>query len=369
MNKFLYILLFLSAIFVSVMVYKLSGVEHVSPNSLPSGANLDDVRTAVVTEIRQELDYQENAGMSGVVRLQWGDTVLIHEAYGWQDREAEQAMTLEVGFDIGSIVKLMTAATVLKLAENGRLQTADTIGQFFPDAPSTIRAIALDQLLVHTSGLPEYLGDDYELLNHEAALDRIFAARLRFAPGTREAYSNTGYTLLALVIEVASGLPYEQAVREAVLIPAGTPSIGYRLADWAQDDLAVGYRDQQRWGKPLDHAWLDDGPSWTLRGNGGMLATADDLARWFEAVFTGKILGREALSRFLDLFGISPDDYGLRIGEAGGNDIFNVLYEGWIDLGVNLTFLTSVSSHSAEQVWNEIRDEVYKLAQAAAIES
>ncbi|MEM9164747.1 MAG: serine hydrolase domain-containing protein, partial [Cyanobacteria bacterium P01_F01_bin.4] len=292
-------------------------------------------------------------------------TVLMHEAYGWQDREAERPMTLGVGFDIGSIVKAMTAATVFKLEESEQLRTTDTVGQFFPEAPPPIRAITVDQLLTHTSGLSEYLGDDYELVDRTAALDRIFNSPLRFLPGTREAYSNTGYTLLALIIEAAAGLPYEQAVREAVFIPAGTPEIGYRLAGWAEDSLAVGYQRRKRWGTPLDHAWLEDGPSWTLRGNGGMLATADELAQWFEAVFAGRVLGPEALTRFSELHA-GTDEYGLRIGEAGGNDIFNALHEGWVDLGVHLTFITSVSSHSAEQVWDKIQDEVYTLAQAAS---
>ncbi|MEO0376622.1 MAG: serine hydrolase domain-containing protein [Cyanobacteria bacterium P01_A01_bin.17] len=357
-------ILFFTALIVSVGACNLFGWVNSSPPQLPPNADLDSVRTAAVAEILKELDQQADKGMFGVVRLQGEDTVLIHKAYGWQDREANRTMTLEVGFDIGSIVKAMTAATIFKLEESGQLQTTDSVGQFFPEASPPVQAITIDQLLTHTSGLSEYLGDDYELVDREAALDRIFNSQLRFTPGTQEAYSNTGYTLLALIIEAASGLPYEQAVREAVFIPAGTPEIGYRLADWTQDNLAVGYQGRQRWGNPLTHAWLEDGPSWTLRGNGGMLATVEDLAQWFEAVFAGRVLGPAALDRFSELY-TGTDEYGQRIGEAGGNDVFNALHEGWVDLGVHFTFITSVSSHSAEQVWDKIQDEIYLLAQAA----
>ena len=105
-----------------------------------------------------------------------------------------------------------------------------------------------------------------------------------------------------MVVEEASGKPYERAVREAVLEPAGTTGIGYVLPGWAEQDLAVGY-EQRRWGTPLDKPWLDDGPSWTLRGNGGMLATAEQLADWFDAVYAGDVIGPESLDKWYGLNG------------------------------------------------------------------
>ena len=102
---------------------------------------------------------------------------------------------------------------------------------------------------------------------------------------------------IAMVIEQISGASFEEFVREEILLPAGVDRIGYVLAGWKNEQLAVCYdRGGKRWGTPLDHAWLEDGPSWNLRGNGGMLATAEQLGRWYEALLDGKVLGPAALN-------------------------------------------------------------------------
>lgn len=336
----------------------------VSGCSSPS-ADLDATRDDAVSGIRQEMEGFERNGMNGVLLVRYKDEVLLHEAYGHRDREAGEPMTLGTGFDIGSITKPITDATLLKLEEQGKLSTGDTLGEFFPSAPEDKRGITVQQLMEHRAGLPEYLGGDYDLVGRDRALQRIFGEPLRFRPGTDEAYSNAGYSVLAMVVEEASGESYERAVREAVLEPAGTTGIGYVLPGWAERDLAVGY-DQGRWGTPLDKPWLDDGPSWTLRGNGGMLATAEQLADWFDAVYAGEVLGPEALDEWYGLNAGETAD-GPYVGQAGGNDVFNAQQESWVNRGVHFTILTSTSSpDNAESAWEEIGDEASTLARVAA---
>lgn len=342
-----------------------------------SSVDPDAARADAVSGIRQEMARFERNGMNGVLLVRYKGEVLLHEAYGWRDREAREPTKPGTGFDIGSIVKPITDATLLKLEEQGKLGTGDTLGEFFPSAPEDKRGITVQQLMEHTAGLPEYLGDDYELVGRDQALERVFGEPLRFPPGTEEAYSNAGYSVLAMVVEEASGKPYERAVREAVLEPAGTTGIGYRLPGWAKRDLAVGYGDffqastregGRRWGTPLDKPWLDDGPSWTLRGNGGMLATAEELAKWFDAVYAGEVLGPEALDKWYDLNGGGLWLFGgNRVGQAGGNGTFNAQQESWVDRDVHFTLFTSTSSpNNAESVWEEIDDEASTLARVAA---
>lgn len=340
-------------------------------------ADPDAARADAVSSIRQEMQRAEEDGLNGVLLVRYKDEVLVHEAYGWRDREAREPMTLDTGFDIGSIAKPITDATLLKLEEQGKLGMGDTLGEFFPSAPEDKRGITVRQVMEHRAGLPEYLGDDYELVGRDRALERIFEEPLRFPPDTEEAYSNAGYSLLAMVIEEATGKPYERAVREAVLEPAGTTGIGYVLPGWTKQDLAVGYGDffqastregGRRWGTPLDHPWLADGPSWTLRGNGGMLATAEQLADWFDAVYAGDVLGSAALGKFYDLNGGGHWLFGGdRVGQAGGNGTFNAQQESWVDRDVHFTLFTSTSSpNNAESVWEEIGDEASTLARVAA---
>ncbi|MDJ0762708.1 MAG: serine hydrolase domain-containing protein [Myxococcota bacterium] len=346
------------------------------PPPLTPDADLEAIQLEVLSDIQEALHRFERAGIYGVARIEFRGDVVLHEAYGYRDREKNHRMHLEVGFDIGSIVKAITDATVLKLVEIGSLSLSDSVGQFIPDAPEPIQSITVSQLLNHTSGLPEYMGDDYELVGKEEALDRIFNTELRFSPGSDTAYSNAGYTLLAILVEQIAQKPFEQAVRELVLLPAGTPKIGYRLAGWASDRLAVGYvglvmemgigtKGARRWGTSLDHPWLDDGPSWTLRGNGGMLSTTDSLASWYNSLFEGRVLGPEAMERFYAL-NTGVDPYGVSFGHAGGNDVFNSLHESWPELQVHLTLFTSVSTRTAESAWKYIRYPMRRLAQVAA---
>ena len=329
--------------------------------------DIESARSIAIADIRQTLDSLEMEGLYGVAYLTYQDSVVIHEALGLRDREMRDVMQATTGFDIGSITKAMTAATVLKLEEQGQLRLSDTVSRFFPNAPSPLLDVTVTQLMDHTAGLPEYIGDDDELISKQQVLKRIFEADLLFEPGTKEAYSNTGYTLLAIIVEEVSGKSFEHVLRESILLPA-VPQIGYRLADWESSALAVGYVQGEAQGTPLDQPWLEDGPSWTLRGNGGLLSTTEDVAKWFEAVFEGRILGPDALSKFQERFaGSGP--YGTRIGEAGGDDLtgFNAQHEAWPDVGVSWTLITSRSDYPAEDIWEDVEESVYKLVEISSL--
>ena len=180
-----------------------------------------------LTDIRSTLNQLESEGLHGVVRLKNGDNIVIYEGFGLRDRENSDPLQTATGFDIGSLTKAMTAATVLRLEEQGMLSLSDSVSRFFPDAPSPLGNVTIQQLLEHRSGLPEYLGDDNELLTKEQALERLFTADLRFLPGSEEAYSYAGYSLLAIIVETASSQPFEQTMRETIFLPVDLSQIGY----------------------------------------------------------------------------------------------------------------------------------------------
>lgn len=186
-------------------------------------------------------------------------------------------------YDIGSITKQFTAAAVVTLQSRGRLHLSDRIGRFLDGVPPDKRSITLQELLTHTSGLVGSLGADYEPLSRADLVREAMASGLRSPPGTRYHYSNVGYSLLAAIIEEASGEGYEEFLASHLFGPAGMTSTGYVLPDWDPADVAVEYDAQGRpQGRPFDHPWAADGPYWNLRGNGGLLSTARDLFRWSE---------------------------------------------------------------------------------------
>ncbi len=353
-----------------VLMTAAAGLASAAPEAraqgFPTGA--DDKVTVHAARVDSVLRAKEAEGFAGVMLIRAAGREVLHEAYGYADREAGRPMTVDVGFDIGSLVKPITALAILRLEEMGRLSTDDRLAKYFPQAPPDKADITLWQLLTHTSGLPDIFGSDYDVVTRDWVLEQALAADLLGPPGEEERYSNAGYSLLAMIIEDVSGQPFETFVRQESFTRAETHGLGYVLAGWTNDRLAVGYRGEQRWGTPLDHAWAEDGPGWNLRGNGGMLGSASDMARWYQAVFDGRLVGPEALEKFYSFeAGESPSVGGLALGHAGGNGIFNTLQVSWIEHDVHMTIFTSVARPlNAESVWDEIRDDVIAIVRAAS---
>src|SRR5574338_724703 len=157
----------------------------------PTGATLDDY-----------LDRMSRLGWSGSALVARHDTVLLAKGYGLVDRSAGRAVTDSTVFSLGSITKQFTAAAILKLEQEGRLRTADSIGRYLPDVPSDKRGITIHQLLTHTAGLREdYGASDFEPVERAEYIGRVMRTALVTPPGAAYRYSNAGYSLLAAVVE------------------------------------------------------------------------------------------------------------------------------------------------------------------------
>ncbi|GGV66062.1 serine hydrolase [Streptomyces longisporoflavus] len=214
---------------------------------------------------------------------------------GYADRAAKTPATCDTVYDVMSITKQFTAAAILKLEMSGKLRVSDRIGEHLGAVPEDKRAITLHQLLTHTAGLPESLGDDYDPLSRRQLLTGVLKAPLRSAPGKEFRYSNAGYSLLAAIVEKASGLSYERYLAQSLFRPAGMTRTGYVLPAWKREQVAVEYdRHGRAQGRPMDHPWAPDGPSWNLRGNGGMLSTTRDMFRWHRALTGDSVLSETA---------------------------------------------------------------------------
>jgi len=235
------------------------------------------------------------AGSSGTLVAAVDGEMLVCEGWGLADKEAGTEAGCDTVYDVMSMTKQFTAAAVLKLQMMGRLRVSDRISRFVDDVPTDKRAITVQQLLTHTAGLVEGLGDDYTRTSRGALISQALASDLRWPPGTRYLYSNVGYSLLAAIVEVASGEGYEEFLAHHLFEPAGMTSTGYVLPDWESATVAVEYDEGDRpQGRPFDHPWAADGPYWNLRGNGGLLSTARDLFRWSQALEGDEVLDEPA---------------------------------------------------------------------------
>jgi CubicO group peptidase (beta-lactamase class C family) len=314
-------------------------------------------------------------GYSGSLLVAKGGHVVLAGGYGLADRENAVPVTPETVFDIGSITKQFTAAAILRLEMEGKLSVTDPVSRWFPNVPADKQGMTLHHLLTHSSGLRDVFGGDYEVAERDSLAGVILASELQWAPGTRYDYSNSGYSLLGMVVEKASGMPYEQFVREKLWIPAGMTRTGYRGVQWRPGELAVGYRNGERWGTPTDHLWAADGPYWNLRANGGVLSNVTDLFRWHRALEGDAILNAEAKGKLWtphvpeDPEGSSHYGYGWAImptvrgtrliSHNGGNGIFFADFRRYVDEGVVVLVMSNTTESPAERTLTAVARTIF----------
>ena len=278
--------------------------------------------------VERLLDEAWPDGASGTV-VTARDGELVHcRGIGLADREEGVRASCDTVYDVMSMTKQVTAAAILKLEMLGELRVTDRIGDFFGSVPKDKRGITLHQLLTHTSGLPEALGDDYAPLSRAAMVSGALGSRLGSEPGAEYRYSNLGYSLLAAVIEKASGIGYEPFLSRQLFDPAGMTRTGYVLPDLERAEVAVEYDEAgEAQGRPFDHPWGAGGPYWNLRGNGGLLSTPRDMYRWNLALDRGDVLDRAASAKLFEPYvreaegGDSFYGYGWVVQRLGGGSI------------------------------------------------
>jgi CubicO group peptidase (beta-lactamase class C family) len=260
-------------------------------------ADEDVVRGELGERLQVHMSKLAEGGFSGVLLVAKDGQVVIAKGYGLANREKQLPFTSGSVFDIGSITKQFTGAAIAKLAMQGKLNADDQLSQHFANVPPDKAEITLDHLLTHSAGLQGDFGGDYEEATRDWIVSQILKSKLQFAPGKGHRYANSGFSMLAAVVEQASGQPYEAYLREQLWLPSGMQHTGYRLPNWPTDTIAHGYRGEMDWGTPLDKHWAEDGPYWNLRGNGGVLSTVWDLYRWHQALVGDTILSAEAKQR------------------------------------------------------------------------
>ncbi|HJQ97801.1 MAG TPA: serine hydrolase domain-containing protein [Candidatus Polarisedimenticolaceae bacterium] len=310
--------------------------------------------------------YLKEQKYVGAVLVAKKDEVLLAQGYGLADREKGKPWTTDTYLSIGSITKQFTAAAILKLEAAGDLSVEDTIGKFWKDAPEDKRGITLHQLLTHTSGLASDFAGDYEPVGRDEYVKRILGSKLESEPGKAYAYANSGYSLLAAIVEIVSGKGYEAYLREALLDPAGMKETGYKLPAWDPARMPVGYREGERWGTMFEKPWAPDGPYWALRGNGGIETTLSDLLAWSRALDGDKVLpaaerkklftpwvreGPGAKSSYGYGWAIEPTPWRTTVvGHNGGNGIFSADFRRYVDDGIVVLAATNDSTRKATRV-------------------
>jgi CubicO group peptidase (beta-lactamase class C family) len=220
-----------------------------------------------------------------------GGKPLLRKGYGLANLEQREKVTPQTDFRLASVSKQFTAAAVLLLAEDAKLKLDDPVRRWLPSLPAGTDKVTLRHLLDHTGGLVDYEDlippDQTAQLNDQDVLRMLSAtSRSYFAPGSAYRYSNTGYVLLGLVVEKASGMTLQDFLQQRIFKPLHMDhTLLYVHDDKVVPNRAYGYS----WTKGR---WLRTDQSLTsaTRGDGGIYSNIDDLARWDAALYDDRLL-------------------------------------------------------------------------------
>ncbi|HLL75378.1 MAG TPA: serine hydrolase domain-containing protein [Pyrinomonadaceae bacterium] len=294
------------------------------PQTTPGTPAGGGPETAKVDQIFAQWDKPDTPGCALAV-IKEGRTI-YKRGYGAANLELSAPITTSSVFNVGSVAKQFTAASVLMLAQQGKLSLDDEVRKYVPEVPDFGTHVTLRHLLHHTSGLRDFL-EVLEMSGHRTSditterdvLDMVSRQRtLNHRPGDEFLYTNTGYLLLAVVVARVAGQPLREFAAANIFKPLGmTDTHFYDDHTAIIKGLVDGYLPREgggfrKWMPADDHA-----------GSSNLFTTVEDLARWDQNFYEQKV-GGPALVELMLTPGTLND--GSRLEYAGG--LFVTSYKG-----------------------------------------
>ena len=307
--------------------------------------------------------YVSDKSFMGSVLVARGDRTLLSKGYGSANLEWGVPNTPSTRFRLGSITKQFTAASILLLEERGKLSVDDPVKKYMPDAPAAWDRIAIFHLLTHTSGIPNFTGfPDYKSLEPFPATAEKLVARFRdkpldFQPGEKMSYSNSGYVLLGYLLEKISGRTYEQFVTENIFTPLGMKDSGYDSNSAIQPRRAAGYSPGAK--GPVNAGYIDMSIPFSA---GALYSTTEDLLRWEQGLFGGKLLSAASLGKMTTpyknqyAFGlmVSQEHGRKQIAHGGGIEGFNTFLAYYPDEKLTVVALANLNGGAPQSIGEKL---------------
>jgi len=269
-------------------------------------------------------DLLNNMIFDGAVLIARDGRVLLSKGYGEADRQKRLPNTAQTKFRIASNTKQFTSTAVLILQAHGKLNVQDHVCIYISNCPAAWKTITLHHLLTHTSGIPDYYtSPDWTAfqstpITPTGVMSHFIDKPLDFQPGERWKYSNSGYTVLGVIIEKVSGLTYEEFVKENILAPLNMTDTGYLDNPGG---MAVGYTDATT----TSQADFEDASG--LFASGGLYSTVEDLYLWDRALYTDKLLPQDLWQKMFTPYVSVPNmdgfgyGYGWEIGQIANHPV------------------------------------------------
>jgi CubicO group peptidase (beta-lactamase class C family) len=300
-------------------------------------------------KIDEAVQAKGGAGLWGSLLVAVKGEVVIAKGYGFADY-AKRPNAPDTIHELASASKQVTATAILRLEQQKKLKTSDDLTKFFKGAPKDKKKVTVQHLLNHTSGLSPELGVPYaSTIGREAYGKQMLEPPLVAEPGTKWAYSNVGYALLAAIVEEVTGRTFEEYVHKELFGPAGLSDTGFiqEPALVKSDRVSSRVNDDGHPEWTAANWWY----GWGYRGMGGVVTTVLDVLKWDRALRGDKVLGAAAKAK---LYTPALENYACgwevrkgaehgntKVSHSGGVRGYGCLITRWLEDDVIVVWLSN----------------------------
>jgi len=282
-------------------------------------------------------------GFNGNVLIAQRGKVIYENTFGYADLKEKTPLNIESTFQLASITKQFTAMAIMMLHDEGKLNFTDTLQRFFPRFP--YHDITIRQLLTHRSGLPEYMSfakrywnNKKRLMSNDDVMDMLITHHpgLVFVPDRKYRYNNTGYVILACIVEQVSGLQFHTFLEKRIFNPLGMKkTFIYNTKNKLDVEYqTLGYKNNRR---RAEEDYLSG-----VVGDKGIYSTVEDMFKWDQALYTEQLIKQTSLQEAYTPFSYNWRNdnsygYGWRIETA--NDSSKIVYHAGLWRGYSSLFV------------------------------
>ena len=256
-------------------------------------------------------DNTKETNFSGVIRITnlSNNSIIYENSSGYRNLPEKLPNNINTKFCTASGTKTFTALGIAKLIEMDKIHKNDKLSQHLKlDLKDLSDEITIDHLLTHTSGIYDYFDEDlvedfdnyhseipwFKLKNVKSYLPLLTGREMKFRPGTKFCYSNSGYVILAILIQEISGMKYQNFIKEYILTPAQMLQSGFYYLNRLPENTAVGYMETENEIRSNIYNVPVIGG-----GDGGMYTTLEDINKFWKKLFKGKIVSPALVKDFI----------------------------------------------------------------------
>jgi CubicO group peptidase (beta-lactamase class C family) len=327
-------------------------------------------------EIETEIDrifaeYNNDKAPGAAVAVFSNSELLFSKGYGLADLEKNIGIDSRTNFRLASVTKQFTAMCILILIEQGKLSLENKLSDYFPYFPSYADKITIEHLLQHTSGLlayEDYIDDTVTVQLKDTDVLEIVMARdsTYFEPGSQHRYSNSGYAILAKIIENISGKSFAVYLEDNIFDPVGmTGTVAFEQGISEVSNRAFGYHDTDS-----GMVFSDQSRTSAVLGDGGIYTSVTDMQKWDRALSSYQLISKEfqdkAWSKGTTTEGEVIDyGYGWRLDEydnrvtryhTGGTCGFSNVYFRFPENEISVLVLINMRNKPAKDLGQQVAD-------------